>query len=55
MRKSKRSGKEINLPDDSQRETAGRCCGSSESWRYFYSIGSPTAIREAAVPEDRVL
>lgn len=33
----------------------GRCCGLSESWRYFYSISSATAIREAAVPEDRVL
>lgn len=37
------------------RSVVGRCCGLSESWRYFYSISSATAIREAAVPEDRVL
>lgn len=32
-----------------------RCCGLSDGGWYFYSISSAPAIREAAVPEDRVL
>jgi hypothetical protein len=48
-------GKESNFTNGSLRRIAGRCCGSSESWRYFYPIISATAIQEAAEPGDRVL